>query len=298
ARHDQPEGAGLQAKALGRSAERRHRRSQEWQVESWGTIRPAFAEPAEPSAAADPGRMFAYCDPKLPARPGLLSLFVRPREVPMLRVYIGWLGILGLLTVVGPVRADMLFPGFKSVELRVSLDNLNDYPDYVFFFVVPGWVTGEKTNGPPQATTPRHVLPGDYHSPGYPARWNREWMLIAVPRQAVQQAADKFEWKLLDASNPGVLHSNRITLSHPEPVILVRPKDYELHRYRVTLAGDTLELTPGPVVGGSNSWHSWIPGAALAGVVAGLGLWFVRRRRRRTLAPANSQVSSTSSWRK
>src|SRR5262249_48760931 len=156
---------------------------------------------------------------------------------------------------------------------------------YEFFFVSRGWPYGggQGDSRPPE--TPPHVVPGNYHVPwDWAARVNPEWVLIAVPRPVVQQAGDKLDWKLLKASNAGVLYSNSIRLTPPKDVSLLSSKSYELHHFRVTLKDGTLELTPGPVEDGYNRFQSWIPGLVLAAAVVAFGLWFVRWRRRRALA--------------
>src|SRR5262249_24635621 len=153
---------------------------------------------------------------------------------------------LGLVALTGVARADLSPPGFKQIGRLLSFDNLADFPDHVFFLVVPGWVTGEKVNGPmTRGDVPSRLSPGSSHSPGYALRWSEEWMVVAVPRRQVEQGGPKLDWGALAASNPGVLHSNRLTLSPTQLLFFLHPKDSETYHFQVALADGRLTVTPG-----------------------------------------------------
>jgi hypothetical protein len=205
----------------------------------------------------------------------------------MTRTFPAALAVLGLLAAAGATRADVGVPGFKGVDTLVSLDNMADFPDHVFFFVVPGWVTGERTSGPPRPAVPPRVSPGSFYSPGYPLRFHHQWMLVALPRRQAEKP--DLDWAALAAVNPGVLHSNHFELAAAGVVFLLNPKSYELYHFQVSLADGRLTVTPGPVESVSFEVNSvrvptWIPGLALTAAFVGLGLWIIRRRRRRSLA--------------
>ena len=190
-----------------------------------------------------------------------------------------WLTLLGVLLCSAPARADVVAPGFKFRELRVVIDNLNDYPDYSFYLVAAPWVVpGEKEYGPGKPDKPSRVTLGQVHRPGYSARWQHDWMLVAVPRER----ADSVDWKALAAGTPGVLHSNRVRLAQPSPALVIWPRDYELRHFRVSLADGQLALTPGAVEEGANGSASWLPGLIAAAALTGMGLWIAHRIRRRS----------------
>ena len=79
----------------------------------------------------------------------------------------------------------------------------------------------------------------------------------------------------------------------PSPVLVLWPADYEVRHFRVDLADGQLKFTPGAVEQGSNGFASWLPGLIAAAAITGLGIWLVRRLRRRA-APANTQSSPAS----
>lgn len=195
-----------------------------------------------------------------------------------------WIAGLVVLMAPGAVMADVGVPGFKSRELRVVIDNLDDYPNHVFYLVAAGWVVpGEKEMGPGKPEKPSRVVPGELHRPGYSARWAHNWMLVAVPRDR----AASVDWNALAQGTPGVLHSNRVQLSQPGSVIFLSPEDYETRHFRVTLADGQLTLTPGAVEEGSDGFASWFPAIALATAFLGFGLlmvWVARRVRRKARA--------------
>jgi hypothetical protein len=196
----------------------------------------------------------------------------------MTRIFPAALAVLGLLALAGGARADLLVPGFKRIDTLVSFDNLADFPEHDFFFVVPGWVTGERTHGPGRGEVPPPLSPGSPHAPGYALRWNRVWMVVAVPRRRAGQAGPKLDWGTLAASNAGVLHSNRLTLTPTETLFFLHPKDSETYHFHVALADGGLTVTAGRVEGGY-SIPTILAGLAITAAVIALGLWLRRRRR-------------------
>lgn len=194
----------------------------------------------------------------------------------------------GTILCPGAARADMGFPGFKFRELRVVIDNLDDYPDHDFYLVAAEWLNpAEGESGPERHLNPERerMTPGRPHLPGYPARFMHNWMLVAVGRLRTKQA-DRLGWKMLAADAPGVSRSNRVSLSQPPSVLVFNPNDYEVHHFHVTLADGQLTLTPGPVESGSDGFRSWLPGLLAATAVTGLGFLVVRRLRRPRRPPA------------
>jgi hypothetical protein len=207
----------------------------------------------------------------------------------MTRIYPAALAVLGLLAFTGGARADMGVPGFKWIDTLLSFDNLADFPDHVFFFVVPGWVTGERIHGPGRGEVPPRLSSGSPHAPGYALRWNREWMVVAVPRRQEEQAGPKLDWGALAASNPGVLHSNRLTLSPPQTLFFLHPKDSETYHFHLALADGRLTVTPGVVEGGY-SIPTILAGLAITAAVIALGLW-LRHRRRSVVAKVGGAIA-------
>ena len=77
-----------------------------------------------------------------------------------------WIAV--LVVALGPeaARADMTAPGFKARNLRVVIDNLDDYPDHAFYLVAVSWVDpSEKKYGPGKPQQPPQVKPGQPHFP-------------------------------------------------------------------------------------------------------------------------------------
>ena len=182
--------------------------------------------------------------------------------------------LLAVLLSPGAARADMGFPGLKDIGLLIVLDNLDDYPDYRFYFV------------PAHALDPK-LKRWEYFYPGpreLRVRWSMPtaYVLVAVPRQQVG-ADGRMSSDAMVEGTPGVLHSNRVekvARTDASPPI-IWPFDYEKRRYRVDLTDGRLSLTLVSVGQGSDSILSWIPAILTALAITGIGVWVVRRRRRR-----------------
>jgi hypothetical protein len=114
-------------------------------------------------------------------------------------------------------------------------------------------------------------------------------MVVAVPRRQAEKGGPKLDWGALAASNPGVLHSNRLTLSPTQTLFFLHPKDSETYHYHVALADGRLTVTPGHVEGGY-SIPTILSGLALTAAVIALGLWF-RRRGRSVAAKVGGGIS-------
>jgi hypothetical protein len=202
------------------------------------------------------------------------------------------LAVFAFLMPVAEVRADVGVPGFRRVDTLLSFDNLGDFPEHVFFLVVPNWLEGKDTPGSRKPSAPQRVTPDSFHAPNSNAlRWNREWVLVAVPRRQGEESRADVGWDALSAGNTGVLHSNKLALSRAGDVFLLYPQSYELHHFRVALESGKLTVTPGSVESvsfdvGSVRVPTWAVGVALTMVAIGLGFWFIRWRRRRAALAA------------
>src|SRR5688572_8013923 len=127
--------------------------------------------------------------------------------------------LLGGLLGPNAAWADKVFPPFKPTQSRVVIDNLNDYPDQAFYLVAAGWISPDEKAIRHPPGQPWRLTPGEARPTlGY-TRIVRDWMLVAVPRER----ADSVNWQTLAPGTPGVLHSNRVPLTPPEPVLLFWP---------------------------------------------------------------------------
>jgi hypothetical protein len=167
----------------------------------------------------------------------------------------------------------MSFPGEKRIELRIVFDNLDDYAEYQFVLLRPGWqdqVGGQEKFPGLRSKEIRFVGGGGYRM---------ELLLFAVPRRLV--AADGLvSRETLLSGTSDVLCSNPVQVTKTDSVLILWPFDYRECRIRTVLADGRLTLTPGPVEHFSNGFTSWVPALLTALVVTGLGVWLVRRLRR------------------
>lgn len=211
----------------------------------------------------------------------------------------GWAMILAL-SWCAAAQADLVPFGQRYVPNERYLDNLGDYPEYVFFVandrnpeefgknILPSY-------GP--SSTPWYQLASDGHvGQTHFSRVQTTAHLYAVPRQLAQQEAPNESW--FSRPKPGILKSDvpienlgywesttglRFTLDRTDKIIT---------HYRVELADSGLQLhrisleqldTLGRPVG---TLSRVVGGAFAALAVASIGVIYVRRRRRQSAAAA------------
>jgi hypothetical protein len=190
-----------------------------------------------------------------------------------------------LLAVSGPwALADVPVPGHKQVQprLRFDFDDPAATSGYAFFLKY------RRSPGNPYA--------GDLHvhavTPGEPVdlagggQRFAEMALLAVPHQAAPAAGTVPDEAWL-AKPP----ADTLQASVEEPSVWRPITDLDEHPvvpYRVTLADGKLTVTPPPETvaagGGRPGWlpvPAWVVGLLASLLVAGTGLWVVRRRARR-----------------
>jgi hypothetical protein len=177
-----------------------------------------------------------------------------------------WVALLVALQCPNAARADMGTPGFKQLELRVVIDNLDDYAEYQFFMVGPSWQPSTKDGPAPSLVTAEGWRL-------YVAGPSAVWKLIAVPRQR----AEPVDWEALA---PKVLSSNTVECPRRDSVPGVWPFDYEVRHYRIGLVDGQLSLALVSVEQRSHGFSSWLPAIFTTVAITGVGLWIVRRRRR------------------
>jgi len=166
-----------------------------------------------------------------------------------------------LFTVLAPglVRADMGMPGFKSIELQVVFDNLDDFPDYHFYLAQPGWRPSD-TEPEPEPLTSAGIRVN--HGKGM------YWTVAAVPRR----------WGDRTAGVPAdILYSDRVEVPSRESLPGIWPVDYEVRHFRIELAPGRLVITPGPVERHADGFSSWAPCLASVGALLALGTWLIWR---------------------
>ncbi len=190
------------------------------------------------------------------------------------------MALLALLLSPGAARADMGFPGEKRRELRLVIDNFDDYPGYYFFWVS---LSDLQTRPPYKA----HCTPREHRFVGS-GEYTLELVLVAVPRELVGPDG-QVEWEALAKVASGVLHSDLVRVIKPSSVFVLWPYDYETRHYTVAVIDKRLTLKSGPVEQGTNGPNSWVPGIIAALAVFGLGVWGVWRVRRRRRSPVVSE---------
>ena len=141
-----------------------------------------------------------------------------------------WVTLLGLLleSRCGAGRHGPA-PGFKFREMRIVIDNLDEYPDYAFYLVAARWVGAEKEDfgpgQPDQAVADRCRVSALRPATRPGGRTNGCWS--PLPRERVEHGGP-VDWQVLVAGAPGVLHSNVVPLAQPSPVLVLWPADYEV----------------------------------------------------------------------
>lgn len=181
-----------------------------------------------------------------------------------------------VLAAPGAARADVPATGFKFRDLRVVIDNLDDYPDHVFYLAAAGWLgpAGPRF-GLSGSEEPRQLVPGQPFRPGHAARWQYEWVLVSLPRRWAERG--EVTWAALAPDAPGARHSNRVHLAQPGSVPILNPVDYEVRHFRISFDGDRPTLAPGAVELHADGFGSWVPAVLLTAAVVVAGLWVARR---------------------
>ncbi len=184
-----------------------------------------------------------------------------------------WATLLVALLSPSAARADMGMPGFKYLELRIVIDNLDDYPDYQFFM-----------GGPPTKDDPARA---PITAEGCHLTVGRQWViwkLVAVPRQHPEPAVP-VDWEALA---PRVLSSNAVQCPSRGSVPGLWPYDYEARHYRISISEGQLTLSLVSVEQRSDGFSSWLPAIFTTVAITGVGLWIVRRRRSATRVRASA----------
>jgi hypothetical protein len=151
-----------------------------------------------------------------------------------------------LLFLAGAARADMGVPGFRRAELHVRFENLEDYPEHVFFIVPTPWLMAEERSGWAGSAQPFRLSPGEplrLGDHGLSYRRLPTWLVVAVPRKRTDAAGATWDWAQLDAKRPGVLHSNTFPLQEGD-VVFFNPKAGEVHRFRIDIDRGQLTVAP------------------------------------------------------
>jgi hypothetical protein len=183
------------------------------------------------------------------------------------------------------VRADMAMPGTKRISHGVCFDNLPDSPEFVFFLSPTLLV--EPADGTTQrmGDYPVRVGSGVVHHLGRAVRFGWDWTLVAVPRVQLDDSPEPVSRKLLSADTPGVLHSNSFRFPDYDSVLIIYPKDFDVHHFQVDMTDGKLTATRTRIEDvsfqvGSFRVPLWPINLLICGAIAWLGIWWFRRPRR------------------
>jgi hypothetical protein len=172
----------------------------------------------------------------------------------------------------------MAFPWNREIREEVRFENLDDYPQLSFYLV---YARGQV---PPQA--PLRVIPVTSREPialeGQ--KWIPVLVLVAVPKghpappvAGLNQEGWE-EW--LEGEGAGILRSPRLLPAGGQTTVF-DPSDRVVTPYRVNVKNGQILVEKLPEERSLNVWRTVILGLCLSLVLIVVGLWYVRRTRKK-----------------
>jgi hypothetical protein len=191
-------------------------------------------------------------------------------------------GFLTLLLI--PIaQADLLPPGHRSVQHILRIDNIHDYPEYVFY-VYPR----DLPRGRPGNSSARVDDKGEANFAGNPLARRKGAFLYAIPRTLFKDPTLPPEEEWFEKPAKGIFKSDPL-VGQIRSVPVADPRKQILTRYRVAIK-DGLKLTqvPEEKTGQEEEEASvstnrrWLiaAGAGMCALISCLGLLVTRLRRR------------------
>jgi len=187
------------------------------------------------------------------------------------------------LLFVQAARADLLPPQHKGVQHVLRLENIKDYPDYVFYIYPRDLARNQPGN-----SSVRVADSGEASLAGNPLARRNGAFLYAIPRKLFKDAKQPPLEEWFEKPADGIFKSERLagqirSLPNSDPRNLI------VTRYRIAIKdGLKLTLVPEEKPGkeeeeaSASAHRRWMIalGAALCAVISGMGLLVTRWRRR------------------
>jgi hypothetical protein len=178
-------------------------------------------------------------------------------------------------------RADLLPPQHKAVKHLLRLENIKDYPDYVFY-IYPR----DLPRNQPGNSSVRVEDSGEASLSGNPLVRGKGAFLYAIPRKLFKDAKQPPQEEWFEKPTEGIFKSEPL-VNQVRSLPKSDPRTQIVTRYRIAIK-DGLKLTqvaeekPKKEEEEASAWpRYWMiaVGAAGCAVVSGLGLLVTRRRR-------------------
>jgi hypothetical protein len=196
------------------------------------------------------------------------------------------LGAILLLAVpAAKVQADMaIIPGEKWQEPHLRFAGVEDFPDYVFYLK---YQSGPGNPGVGERNAVRITSGASFTLPETGRRRFTNTALVAVPRGSIPSADTDPDWEWLSEKTPGVLEARLDDNDLFRFNWFFDPNDHYVTPFQVAIKNGQLDVTRLPLEGvapvirlGPLCLPMWPTVLVMALTIAGIGVWFARRRRR------------------
>ena len=186
------------------------------------------------------------------------------------------LAVIGLLVIVGVVSADVPLPkDLKYIDPWVQFDGVEKYVDHVFYLRFLTFTGAPMKKTPFTLREVKNAKP----FPLFVRRHLTNMSLLAMDRKEFEKRAkEDASLKWLTDKAEGVLEAYLVDT--PETAISVKQKEAPVTVYRVALKDGklTAETVRDKKRSDAGPMPMWGFGLVLALSIAGLGIWFARRR--------------------